>query len=63
MDNHLGKNKDETSERRAKIIDLIEQVGIVKVASLSKKFKVSEVTIRNDLVQLEKKNILIRAHG
>lgn len=63
MDNYVVKNKDETSDRRAKIIDLIEQVGIVKVAALSIKFSVSEVTIRNDLVQLEKKNVLIRAHG
>ncbi len=63
MGNHHVKNKDVTSYRRAKIIDLIEQEGIVKVTSLSKKFGVSEVTIRNDLVQLEKKNILIRAHG
>jgi DeoR family transcriptional regulator of aga operon len=63
MRNQRVKNKDVTSDRRAKIIDLIEKAGIVKVSSLSKKFDVSEVTIRNDLVQLEKKNILIRAHG
>lgn len=63
MKNQIATNKDVTSERRAKIIDLIEQIGVVKVSNLSPKFGVSEVTIRNDLVQLEKKNILIRAHG
>ena len=55
--------KDLTADRRAKIIDEIEHIGIVKVSDLSKKFGVSDVTIRNDLVQLEKKNMLIRAHG
>jgi len=55
--------KDVTTDRRAKIIDEIESNGIVKVTDLSKKFGVSDVTIRNDLVQLEKKNMLIRAHG
>jgi len=54
---------DVTFDRRAKIIDEIENNGIVKVSDLSIKFGVSDVTIRNDLVQLEKKNILIRAHG
>lgn len=55
--------KDVTTDRRAKIIEEIETFGIVKVSDLSKKFGVSDVTIRNDLVQLEKKNILVRAHG
>ena len=63
MDDRNLINKGATSYRRAKIIDLIEQMGIVKVTDLSRKFGVSDVTIRNDLVQLEKKNILIRAHG
>ncbi len=49
--------------RRAKIIDEIESKGTVKVKDLSDMFGVSEVTIRNDLAQLEKKNILVRAHG
>lgn len=63
MGNNNIKNNDVTYSRRAKIIDEIEHNGIVKVSDLSKKFGVSEVTIRNDLEQLEKKNILIRAHG
>ncbi|MFZ1290050.1 MAG: transcriptional repressor AgaR [Melioribacteraceae bacterium] len=63
MKNKNLNNNDGTFDRRAKIIDEIETNGIVKVTELSKKFSVSDVTIRNDLIQLEKKNILIRAHG
>jgi len=64
MKNNNNSNLiDVTSDRRAKIIDEIEQKGVVKVKDLSNLFGVSEVTIRNDLVQLEKKNILVRAHG
>lgn len=63
MKNNKSTNGDVPFDRRAQIIDEIERLGTVKVSTLSKKFGVSEVTIRNDLVQLEKKNILIRAHG
>jgi len=35
----------------------------VLVADLSRQFEVSEVTIRNDLEYLERKNLLIRARG
>jgi DeoR family transcriptional regulator of aga operon len=49
--------------RRSQILELIDQHGQVKVTDLSKTFKVSEVTIRNDLAQLEEKGLLIRARG
>ncbi|MEZ4810708.1 MAG: transcriptional repressor AgaR [Allomuricauda sp.] len=55
--------KKSTVERRMAIIAELEQKGKVNVSDLSKNFDVSEVTIRNDLGQLEKKNILIRARG
>ncbi len=42
---------------------MLSETGQVLVESLSQQFKVSEVTIRNDLDQLEKKNMLIRARG
>lgn len=42
---------------------MISDQGQVFVKALSEKFNVSEVTIRNDLEQLEKKNLLIRARG
>ncbi|MCF6296862.1 MAG: DeoR/GlpR family DNA-binding transcription regulator [Flavobacteriaceae bacterium] len=56
-------NKKSTVERRLIIIKELNTNGKVNVSDLSKMFHVSEVTIRNDLAQLEKKNILIRARG
>lgn len=55
--------KKSTVERRSIIINKLEQNGKVDVRELSDLFLVSEVTIRNDLAQLEKKNVLIRARG
>jgi len=57
------KLKRSTVERRKTILNLIDKNGQVYVHELSEKFKVSEVTIRNDLEQLEMKNLLIRARG
>ncbi len=56
-------SKKSTVERRSIIINQLEQNGKVDVRELSKLFSVSEVTVRNDLAQLEKKNVLIRARG
>ncbi len=42
---------------------MLAESGEVFVEPLSQKFEVSEVTIRNDLDQLEQKNMLIRARG
>ncbi|MCF6224634.1 MAG: DeoR/GlpR family DNA-binding transcription regulator [Flavobacteriaceae bacterium] len=55
--------KKSTVERRLIIIKELDLKGKVDVRKLSNMFQVSEVTIRNDLAQLEKKNILIRARG
>jgi len=52
-----------TLERRKSILHQINETGQVFVQELSKQFEVSEVTIRNDLKQLEKKDMLIRARG
>ena len=52
-----------TVTRRARILDEIESKGQVSVTDLSHSFNVSEVTIRNDLAQLEKQHMLIRARG
>ncbi len=52
-----------TVSRRAKILDELESKGQVSVSELSNMFDISEVTIRNDLSQLEKQNMLIRARG
>lgn len=52
-----------TVHRRTKILEKLESDGQVNVTELSNQFNVSEVTIRNDFLQLEKKNMLIRARG
>jgi DeoR family transcriptional regulator, aga operon transcriptional repressor len=56
-------NKHNTVERRAKILELLSANNQVFVSELSQQFAVSEVTIRNDLEQLESKKLLIRARG
>ena len=63
MKNNINSDNNLTVERRKKIIEKIDKEGKVKVSILSKLFNVSEVTIRNDLDQLERKNLLVRAHG
>lgn len=52
-----------TVERRDSIIQIIQENGKVRVDTLSEKFDVSSVTIRNDLDFLEKKGIVHRTHG
>ena len=52
-----------TVSRRKKILEHIKDTGEVMVTQLSKEFNVSEVTIRNDLEHLERKNLLVRARG
>jgi DeoR family transcriptional regulator of aga operon len=50
-------------ERQTKILELIDQRGKAEVGELSKLFKISEVTIRNDLKDLHKRGLVRRAHG
>lgn len=49
--------------RREKILDLLREDGSAKVVNLARIFKVTEVTIRQDLEKLEKDNLVIREHG
>jgi DeoR/GlpR family transcriptional regulator of sugar metabolism len=49
--------------RREKILDLIREDGSAKVIKLAKIFKVSEVTIRQDLEKLEQEGFIRREHG
>lgn len=51
------------SNRRSRIIQMVNKDGEVRVADLSKLFGISEVTIRNDLSELEKMDLLERTHG
>jgi DeoR family transcriptional regulator of aga operon len=52
-----------TVDRRLRILTMLSARDQVFVPELSRKFGVSEVTIRNDLEQLEMKHLLIRARG
>jgi len=57
-----GEGKS-TVSRRIKILELLKTHGQVNVNELSESLGVTGVTIRNDLAQLEKKRVLIRARG
>lgn len=61
MDKKLTKRS--TVERRRKILNMLDENGQVFVHELSEIFKVSEVTIRNDLDMFESKKLLIRSRG
>jgi DeoR/GlpR family transcriptional regulator of sugar metabolism len=50
-------------QRREKIMDLLKEDGSAKVLDLAKLFKVTEVTIRQDLEKMEKEGLIIREHG
>lgn len=50
-------------QRQRQILEMIREDGLAKVASLSKIFKVTEVTIRQDLEKLEKDGYIQREHG
>jgi DeoR/GlpR family transcriptional regulator of sugar metabolism len=52
-----------TLHRRSKIAELVRQQGAARVGELADEFQVSEVTIRNDLDQLEKDGRLVRDRG
>jgi DeoR/GlpR family transcriptional regulator of sugar metabolism len=50
-------------QRREKIMELLREDGSAKVFNLAKLFKVTEVTIRQDLEKMEKDGLIIREHG
>jgi len=51
------------NQRRDKILELLKEDGSARVTDLAKIFKVTEVTIRQDLEKLEKGNLVVREHG
>jgi DeoR/GlpR family transcriptional regulator of sugar metabolism len=51
------------TQRREKILELIKEDGSAKVVDLAKIFKVTEVTIRQDLEKLDKDGLVVREHG
>jgi len=50
-------------ERQQAIIDLVDKNDSALVTDLVRRFNVSEMTIRRDLDQLERKGLLRRVHG
>jgi DeoR family transcriptional regulator, aga operon transcriptional repressor len=50
-------------ERRLEILNLLREHGKVRVKDLSRRFKISEVTIRWDLSELQQRGLLRKAHG
>lgn len=52
-----------TVERRGQIAELMQQKGALRVSELAQRFGVSQVTIRSDLVQLERDGHLVRERG
>uniref|UniRef100_UPI003217A449 DeoR/GlpR family DNA-binding transcription regulator n=1 Tax=uncultured Draconibacterium sp. TaxID=1573823 RepID=UPI003217A449 len=51
------------AQRHRVILNELKKRGYVRVQDLSKKLKVSEVTIRKDLKVLEERRLLFRNHG
>jgi DeoR/GlpR family transcriptional regulator of sugar metabolism len=58
-----GMEEMSVDTRRGRILELLMQKGKVKVIELSKLFGISEVTIRNDLAELDEAGLLERIHG
>lgn len=50
-------------QRRRKILELLQEDGSARVSALSKLFKVSEPTVRQDLEKLEEEGFIVREHG
>ncbi len=58
-----GYTYTNAESRRKKILEILNIEGKIKVRDLSQRFDISEVTIRSDLADLEKENVLERVHG
>lgn len=50
-------------ERRTLIVSMIDTDGKVDIYKLAREFNVSDITIRRDLIVLEKEGVLRRVHG
>lgn len=51
------------AERQSKIVELVHRQGSVQVEELAQELNVSAMTIRRDLVKLQKEDVLQRCHG
>jgi DeoR/GlpR family transcriptional regulator of sugar metabolism len=59
----MAENIKFIEERQQHIVEILQEYGRITVKELCKLFDVSDVTIRNDLNDLEKGGLLTRTHG
>ena len=59
----MNQSKSIIQERQRQLFEYIKKNGTIKVSAASKKFHVSELTIRRDLELLEKKELITKFHG
>lgn len=59
----LDNQKMLAEQRRGVILEELGRIGSVSVADLSKKLKVSDMTIRRDLEELSGRRLLRKVHG
>jgi len=52
-----------SEERFQQILEILSSQGSVRIADLAKRLNISEMSIRRDLILLEKKGYLWRTHG
>ncbi|WP_302372577.1 DeoR/GlpR family DNA-binding transcription regulator [Enterococcus asini] len=50
-------------ERLDKIVTLVDRQGTVKVSDIMQQLKVSDMTVRRDLIELENSGLLKKVHG
>ncbi|HWV78276.1 MAG TPA: substrate-binding domain-containing protein [Isoptericola sp.] len=51
------------AERRAHLLDALDREGVVRVADVSRALGVTAVTVRRDIILLEREGRLVRVHG
>lgn len=59
----MNKHQKAREQRRREILKLLDQNGHVMVEQLSRRFGVSDVTIRTDLEHFAELDLVIRIHG
>jgi len=60
---NMNQSKTVIQERQRQLFEYIKKHNSIKVLAASKKLQVSELTVRRDLEELEKKNLITRFHG
>ncbi|MFT4109543.1 DeoR/GlpR family DNA-binding transcription regulator [Propionicimonas sp.] len=51
------------ADRQQSILDLVAEKGWVRVSDLTRTFQVSDMTVRRDLVELDRQGLISRVHG